>query len=435
VSASEGDLDPALRRTPFSHNPQIGARGQQTRQRILDATLRAFGEVGYHQCSIDTITTLAGCSRISFYQYFSGKEDVFRHLAGQVARQLNASTDRLEPITPDDSGWATLRAWVGRYAEIHLRYQPVFRAFPAAAESDTSLASDSVAKARPYLTGLGARVTQTSLAARELDPVIGLLRESLGRTVDDLSTLEMATPGSFGAPAVLDAYTDVVHRTFFGLCPDVNAHRGRSRRPRRVPFGPIMQAALDQAADTPRRSAARAALLAAGRDVLIARGFHGTRVDDIVDAARVSHGSFYRYFTNKDEIAHLLAAQAMRAVSTTLGDIPDLSDDSPEGRNALRKWLRAYHRAQADETALIRVWIDAALQDESLRVDSAAVLHWGRRRMADALRSRSFGDPEIDAIVLLAVLDTFAVRERDTDTVTAALRVIERGFLARPVIV
>src|SRR5215467_14588 len=83
-----------VRRAPFSDNPLVGARGQRTQQRILDAALRVFGERGYHQCSIDNITKFAGCSRVSFYQYFSSKEDVFRHLGTQVARQLNASTDR-----------------------------------------------------------------------------------------------------------------------------------------------------------------------------------------------------------------------------------------------------------------------------------------------------------------------------------------------------
>ena len=45
---------------------------------------------GYHGCSIDRITKLARCSRVSFYQYFASKEDVFRQLAGQVARQVSA---------------------------------------------------------------------------------------------------------------------------------------------------------------------------------------------------------------------------------------------------------------------------------------------------------------------------------------------------------
>jgi hypothetical protein len=44
------------------------------------------------------------------------------------------------------------------------------------------------------------------------------------------------------------------------------------------------------------------------------------------------------------------------------------------------------------------VWIEAALQGDGLRADSAAVLDWGRRRMAKALRSRSFSDPDVDGL-------------------------------------
>src|SRR3954468_7549769 len=100
-----------VRRAPFSDNPRVGARGQRTQHRILDAALRAFGDQGYHGCSIDRITKLARCSRVSFYQYFASKEDVFRQLAGQVARQVSASTEALHPLTADRDGWLALRAW------------------------------------------------------------------------------------------------------------------------------------------------------------------------------------------------------------------------------------------------------------------------------------------------------------------------------------
>ena len=88
----------------------------------------------------------------------------------------------------------------------------------------------------------------------------------------------------------------------------------------------------------------------------MSRGYHGTRVDDIVEAAGVSHGAFYRYFRNKDQLAYRLAADAMRAVSTTFLAIPDVAGDGPLARTALRRWLRTYNQAQASETAMIRVW-------------------------------------------------------------------------------
>lgn len=429
----EPDPEPGavVRRAPFSDNPTVGARGQRTQQRILDAALRAFGDVGYHQCSIDGITKLAGCSRVSFYQYFSSKEDVFRHLAGQLARRLNASADRMGPVTADASGWAALREWADRFAEIYAQYQPVFHAFPAAAESDASLDVDAVRTASRYLSGLRSRVTGSRLASRDLDPVLALLRESLPRTLDDVWTLRSAAPSAFPEATILDAYTDVVHRTLFGLLADVNVHRPRARRTPKLRYGAAMQTAIDEHGDD-AGPPARAALLSAARDVFVARGFHGTRVDDIVDAAGVSHGAFYRYFRSKDEIAHLLAARAMRSVSITLADIPDLADDTSAGRAALRRWLRAYQRAQLDETAMIRVWLDASLQDDTLRADSAAALDWGRRWLARALlRARSWGDAETDAVLLLAALDTFGRRERPASGLDAAVLVVERGFLGR----
>jgi AcrR family transcriptional regulator len=431
---SEVETEAVLRRAPFSDNPMVGARGQRTQQRILDAALRVFGERGYHQCSIDNITKFAGCSRVSFYQYFSSKEDVFRHLGAQVARQLNASTDRLESVTPDAHGWRAVRAWVGRYSEIYEHYQPIFHAFPAAAESDASLAGDSVRTAHRYLAGIQSRITTTSLAPRELDAVIELLREALARTLDDVSTLHAVAPNAFPQDAMLDSYTDVFHRSLFGLLPDVNAHERRWRRPR-LPFGPIMRSALELEtagdAEPPQQPPALAALLDAARTVFVTRGYHGTRVDDIVEAAGVSHGAFYRYFKNKDELAHLLAAQAMRTVSTALTEIPDVAVDGTRGRAALRRWLRNYNQAQMSENAMIRVWVDAALQDDSLTEDSAGVLDWGRRRMVKFLGPRGFGDVETDAVVLVALMDAFGVQQRPARTVDAAVHIIERGFLGR----
>jgi AcrR family transcriptional regulator len=145
----------------------------------------------------------------------------------------------------------------------------------------------------------------------------------------------------------------------------------------------------------------------------------------------VSHGAFYRYFKNRDELAHLLAAQAMRTVSSAFLEIPDAAIDGAAGRAALRRWLRTYNQAQVNEAAMIRVWVDAALQDDSLLADSASVLDWGRRRMAHFLQPREFGDPETDAVVLLALVDAFGVRAASSRGVDAAASIIERGFLGR----
>jgi AcrR family transcriptional regulator len=421
-----------VRRAPFSDNPQVGARGQRTQQRIVDAALRAFGEEGYHGCSIDRITKLARCSRVSFYQYFASKEDVFRYLAGQVDRQLSASTEALDPLTHDIEGWTAMRAWVARYAEIYARYEPVFHAY----ETDEVLAAVAGRSGDQTIGRLRAKLMTTALPPRQLDPVIRLLLECLNHTLEVAGTLRSVAPAAYPSERVETAVTDVLHRTLFGVRTDVNVHAPSGPSPPALEFSPTMLEWLQQDDDArePNDSGNRAltALLESGRDVFVTRGYHNTRVDDLVTAAGVSHGAFYRYFRNKDELARILTARAMRSVGGALIEIPDLfGQDGLAITGVLRRWLRRIHAAQASEAAMMRVWVDAALQDPALRAESGPPLDWGRRRLSRYLHQRGFGDVDMDAVVMVALLGVFGARERSAADVDAAAHIIERGLLGR----
>jgi AcrR family transcriptional regulator len=425
------DHDPAaVRRAPFSDNPQVGARGQRTQQRILDAALRAFGEQGYHGCSIDRITKLARCSRVSFYQYFASKEDVFGQLAGQVARQLLASTEALEPLTSDGEGRAAMRGWVARYAEIYARYEPVFNAY----ETDEGLAAIAARSGDQTIARLRAKLATTTLPPRQLDPVIRLLLQCLNHALGVAAILRSAAPADYPSGRFEDAVTDVLHRTLFGLRAEVNVGPRGGSPPPTLELSPVMREWLRAEAFEPDESGNRAptALLASGRDVFVTRGYHNTRVDDLVAAAGVSHGAFYRYFRNKDELARILAARAIRAAGATLIEIPDVfADDTSAVKGTLRRWLRRFNAVQAPEAAMMRVWIDAALQDPALRADLAPSLDWGRRRMSRYLRPRAFGDVDMEAVVMVALLGVFGGQQRSGTEVDAAAHIIERGLLGR----
>jgi len=52
-----------------------------------------------------------------------------------------------------------------------------------------------------------------------------------------------------------------------------------------------------------------AKLLDAGLQVLTERGYHAARVDDIVRMADTSHGTFYLYFANKEDLFRALATE------------------------------------------------------------------------------------------------------------------------------
>jgi AcrR family transcriptional regulator len=285
------------------------------------------------------------------------------------------------------------------------------------------LRDESVARIR-------SKLSTSDLPPRQVDPLLALLLACLARTLDDAASLRTVAPVEYSRERVEVAITDVMHRSLFGRS-DVNVHAGPRTPPPRVAFGPVVRDMLEKEeaiqSGTDKRAALKA-LVENGRDVFVQRGYHATRVDDLAAAAGVSHGVFYRYFENKDELAIVLTVQAMRAVADAFVEIPDLTtQNGPE----LRRWLRRYNAAQSGEAAMIRVWVGAALEDARLRSLSAPALDWGRRRMAHVLAGRGFGDVDIDAVVMVALLGAFGAQPRSAPGVDAAAHVVERGLLGR----
>ncbi len=88
-------------------------------------------------------------------------------------------------------------------------------------------------------------------------------------------------------------------------------------------------------------------LLDAGLRVFAQRGYHAARVDDIVRAARTSHGTFYLYFANKEDLLRALAvdcAQELTDMAETVGQITPDEAGRAELRAFLGKFLTTYRR-------------------------------------------------------------------------------------------
>src|SRR3984957_20634657 len=55
------------------------------------------------------------------------------------------------------------------------------------------------------------------------------------------------------------------------------------------------------------------------------RGYHATRVNDVVDIAKTSHGTFYLYFSNKEDLLRALVAEVAnesQSLNDTLNALP-----------------------------------------------------------------------------------------------------------------
>lgn len=425
----DGDPPEVVRRAPYADNPRVGARGQRTQQRILDAALETFGEVGYHRAGISRITDLAGCNRAAFYQYFSDKEDVFRHLAGIVARQLLASAEALRGVGEGASGWEDLRSWVGRHGDIYDQYRPVFEVFPAANASDAATTSGAALVHARHVAALRVRLPGISLPRDRVDHVITLLLRTMSRARHMSAVLAAFDQGAPQRDRIDDGLTNLIHRTFCGLLPELN---GRRKPPRRADDARVRSLldGLHTAVDASRseQSAARDALLAAAKEVMASQGYFGTRVDDITDAAGLSHGAYYHYFDDKEQIVRVLASLALRSVSESFDVLPAGGIDDA----SVRGWVRRHARSYSSEAAILGVWVDATSGDADARDESAAALEWGRSRIARFFGARGFGDADVDAVSMLGLLDAVGTGEQSAGELYAAATIIERGLLGPP---
>jgi AcrR family transcriptional regulator len=66
----------------------LSRRGAATRQKLLDAAEKVFGEIGFHDASIVKITEAAGVGQGTFYLYFASKKGVFDELVRDLNRRV-----------------------------------------------------------------------------------------------------------------------------------------------------------------------------------------------------------------------------------------------------------------------------------------------------------------------------------------------------------
>ncbi len=175
-----------------------------------------------------------------------------------------------------------------------------------------------------------------------------------------------------------------------------------------------------------RGKATRARLLQAGMHVFSAKGFHATRVDDIVKRAKTSHGTFYLYFTAKDDLFEQLVAEVSAELEAITRALPDVRDDEA-GRAALEEWLTAFQELYGRYGPLIRSWTDAEAPDGSaglpdlLGTIAAALAEHIKVRRSKQLRA------EVAALACVAMVERLnyllatAQVSSDADQVTRTL--------------
>jgi len=178
-------------------------------------------------------------------------------------------------------------------------------------------------------------------------------------------------------------------------------------------------------------------LLDAGMRVFADRGFHAARVDDIVRAARTSHGTFYLYFTNKEDLLRALATECGHEISALADTLGPVGPDA-QGYLELRAYLGRFFGTYRRYGPVIRAWMEGHVEDRE--VGALGVRSFTDIASALDRRIREGGVTENASIfALMALLERFAYflvsrrldfeAEAMLDTVT---HIVHRGFFGAP---
>lgn len=109
--------------TPAEKTPRT-ERGRKTLRVLLDAAAAEFGEKGFHDSSVVSITQRAGVALGSFYTYFDSKDSLFRALVRDMSAQVRrtvgpviaAESNRLEG---ERKGLAKFLSFVREHKELY----------------------------------------------------------------------------------------------------------------------------------------------------------------------------------------------------------------------------------------------------------------------------------------------------------------------------
>jgi AcrR family transcriptional regulator len=137
----------------------------------------------------------------------------------------------------------------------------------------------------------------------------------------------------------------------------------RPLRPSRDGGVPALQRELGaHGRDTVRR------LLEAGLVEFEEAGFQAARVEDIVRRAKTSHGTFYLYFANKDDLFRTLLRDALVDMANITDEFPVVTGNHA-GRAALRRWVQSFCDTYAAHATVIRILSQAEIVGESVFSD------------------------------------------------------------------
>lgn len=437
--------EPVRRSSYGASSPVVGVRGERTRSLLVSTALPLFERQGFHATSIEEIARAAGVSRATFYQYFASKEQVFAELLEECGAALLRVIRRLGVLGPNAEGFDNLHWWLGEWAWVYDKYAAMFIEWANIDTPQSGIRSMVSRFVASYDTRIAERLDASGLsglatreAAVALTTVVhrfNYLRHrgiTLGRSdaelLDNLSVVMQLLLFPETPPAV---FHDVLVRS-----RDTHAIRRAWPPPLLDPVpgcGSIRLAELG-----PRPAATVRRMLEAGAECLAESGYYETSVDDIVAAAGLARGTFYKYFDEKLDLLVVLSEQCATETVELSQRLEQVGVSADRG-SELRAWLTDFVALHDRNRGVFRCWIEGTPHHPEINFHRLQVGRQLRQAFETVFRrvERRYSlDTGVASIVLMAMLETLpqAFREDEPGITPECLvdvlaRAIDRGLL------
>jgi AcrR family transcriptional regulator len=149
-------------------------------------------------------------------------------------------------------------------------------------------------------------------------------------------------------------------------------------------------------------------IMDAGVDTFAHLGYHTARVDDIVKRAKMSHGTFYLYFANKEELFLALTQEVADEMMGLADSLPPIGD-SLGAYDELRAWLARFVDLYEQYGPVVRAWTETEIGGSDFgRLGTDVWAEFSRSLIGQIRRAPSPGlDPQIAAIAVVAMIERF----------------------------
>ncbi len=135
----------------------------------------------------------------------------------------------------------------------------------------------------------------------------------------------------------------------------------------------------------------RAKIIEAALPLFLRYGYHATPVRVIAQAARMSSGSVFNYFSGKDEILEVILGESQRQAEQSLDEAQQALASSRDGSDPVEAFVRVYRRYAESIDAIRRYTLLAYQEAKSLAPKSRSPLFDREQRIAELLKKAAEG--------------------------------------------